>query len=112
MIVRNGICYPDIPERHVKIVAAENVGDHLLRVRFDDGDVRIFDGRVLSGEVFEPLRSPAAFAAWKLDYETLTWNDDDIDISADFVLNHSRPCPLALAAGESPGLLFACEPKP
>ena len=40
MIVRNGICYPDIPERHVKIVAAENVGDHLLRVRFDDGDVR------------------------------------------------------------------------
>ena len=89
MIVKNGICYPDIPERHVKIVAAENVGDHLLRVRFDDGDVRIFDGRVLSGEVFEPLRSPAAFAAWKLDYETLTWLDGKLDVAPEFVYENS-----------------------
>ena len=55
MVVRDGICYPDAPMRHVKIVAAENVGDHLLHVRFDDGDLRLFDGRTLVGEVFAPL---------------------------------------------------------
>ena len=92
MIVRDGICYPDVHERHVKIVEAENVGDHLLRVRFDDGENRLFDGRTLVGDVFAPLESSDAFADWKLDYETLTWNDGDIDISADFVLNHSNPC--------------------
>ena len=91
MVVRDGICYPDTPERHVRIVGAENVGDHLLHVTFDDGEIRLFDGRVLLGEVFVPLKSADAFAAWKLDYETLTWNDGDIDISADYVLKHSVP---------------------
>lgn len=110
MVVRNGICYPDTPERHVKIVDARNVGDHLVRVRFDDGEVRLFDGRVLSGEVFEPLASATAFADWKLDYETLTWNGGDIDISADYVLNHSQP--FVSDQEESPGLLLACEPEP
>ena len=42
MIIRDGICYPDVPARHVKIVGAENVGDHLLRVRFEDGEIRLF----------------------------------------------------------------------
>ena len=92
MVIRDGICYPDVPSRQVKIVGAKNIGDHLLQVRFDDGEVRLFDGRSLVGEVFEPLASPRAFADWKLDYETLTWNDGDIDISADYVLNHSQPC--------------------
>lgn len=61
------------------------------RAGHDDGDLRLFDGRTLVGEVFAPLESAAAFADWKLDYETLTWNDGDIDISADYVLNHSKP---------------------
>jgi len=91
MTVRNGICYPDVPARHVKIVAAENVGDWLLRVRFDDGAMRLFDGRALEGEVFAPLSNADAFAGWKLDYETLTWNDGDIDIAPEYVLNHSTP---------------------
>ena len=90
MIVREGVCYPDVPARHVKIVAAENVGDHLLHVRFDDGETRLFDGHALVGDVFAPLSDPSAFADWKLDYETLTWNDGDIDISPEYVLNHSK----------------------
>ena len=90
MIVREGVCYPDVPARHVKIVAAENVGDHLLHVRFDDGETRLFDGHALVGDVFAPLSAPSAFAAWKLDYETLTWNDGDIDISPEYVLNHTK----------------------
>ena len=115
MIVRDETCYPDSPERHVKIVAAENAGDLFLRVTFDDGEMRLFDGRVLTGEVFEPLKTPSAFADWKLDYETLTWNDGDIDISADYVLNHSQPI---VRIGKLPeyqpvpvdaGVLRACE---
>lgn len=91
MVVREGICYPDAPARHVKIVSAENAGDWLVRVCFDDGALRLFDGRALVGDVFEPLQDPAVFANWKLDYETLTWNDGDIDIAPEYVLNHSVP---------------------
>ena len=89
MIVKDGICYPDVPMRHVKIVSAENAGDYLVRVCFDDGETRLFDGRVLDGEVFKPIMDAKTFAGWKLDYETLIWNDGDIDISPEYVLNHS-----------------------
>ena len=107
MVIRDGVCYADSPERYVKIVAAENVGDHVVPVQFDDGEKRLFDGRVLTGEVFKPLESPSAFANWKLDYQTLTWNNGDIDISADFVLGHSKP--LEYPMTENEGLLRACE---
>jgi len=66
MIVRDGICYPDAPARHVKIVGAENGGDRLLHIRFDDGEMRLFDGHALVGEVFTPLASSNAFVDWKL----------------------------------------------
>ena len=89
MIVKNGICYPDVPVRQVKITAAENVGDRIVRVKFDDGETRLFDGRCLEGDVFLPIADAETFAEWKLDYETLTWNDGDIDISPEFVLAHS-----------------------
>ena len=97
MVVRDGICFPDVPTRHVKIVSAENAGDYLVRVCFDDGMVRLFDGRSLVGDVFAPIADPKAFADWKLDYETLTWNDGDIDIAPEYVLDHSIPLPATTA---------------
>lgn len=98
MIVQDGICYPDAPARHVKIVSARNAGDRLVEVCFDDGSRRLFDSRSLEGEVFAPLEDPALFAGWKLDYETLTWNDGDIDIAPEYVLNHSVPLPAGKGA--------------
>ena len=89
MIVRDGICYPDEATRHVKIVAAQNAGDYLVRVRLDDGAERLFDGRTLTGEVCAPLKNPDSFAKWQLDYETLTWCNGDIDIAPEYVLTHS-----------------------
>jgi hypothetical protein len=92
MIVRDGICYADSPLPQVKVVAAKNCGEHLVQVSFNDGQSRLFDGRVLKGEVFAPLSDPMKFAAWKLDYETLTWNDGDVDIAPEYILAHSTEC--------------------
>ena len=89
MVIRNDICYADSPGPQLKIVAAENVGERLVKVCFNDGETKIFDGGALVGEVFAPLADPKAFAAWKLDYETLTWNDGDIDIAPEYVFAHS-----------------------
>ena len=90
MVVRDDICYAEASEPQTKIVAAENVGDCLVKVCFNDGTTRLFDGHTLVGEVFAPLADPATFANWTLDYETLTWNDGDIDIAPEYVFTHSK----------------------
>jgi hypothetical protein len=66
----------------VDVVEVEVVGDHRLRLAFDDGS----QGEIQFGEedrfgVFEPLRDPAYFAQVKLDEEggTIVWpNGADI----------------------------------
>lgn len=55
------------------IVEVEVRDAHLLRVAFDDGEVRDVDlSEQLDGPVFEPLRDPAEFAKVKVDAETGT----------------------------------------
>jgi len=89
VIVRNGMCFADSLAPVFKIVAAENVGDHLVSVWFSDGQNRLFDGRRLEGEVFEPLKDAQCFSDWTLDSETLTWQNGEIDIAPEYVLTHS-----------------------
>jgi hypothetical protein len=58
------------------IVHVEVIGDHSLRVVFDDGAVRdvSLEGQ-LDGPVFEPLQDPEMFARVEVDREagTVTW---------------------------------------
>ena len=91
MIVRNGRCVAEKPVPVVKIVAAKSLGGYLLDVLFNDDSHRVFDGQVLlDGEVFKPLSDPHVFADYKLDYETLTWKDGEIDIAPEYVYAHSK----------------------
>ena len=66
-----------------RVVAFEVLGDHNLRVAFDDGLSRVIDFTpVLAGELFGPLRDPAIFRQVRLDPEvhTLVWpNGADFD---------------------------------
>lgn len=91
MIERNGWCYADDPAPGLAIIAAEYLGGHRLRVRFNDGAERIFDGHeLLVGEVFAPLADEQEFKAYALDYETLTWMGGELDVAPEFVYEHSR----------------------
>ena len=50
------------------ILDAEVVGDHLLRLEFDDHTAKTVDCRpLLEGPVFEPLRDPKYFARVVVD---------------------------------------------
>ena len=50
------------------ILRAEVVGDHRLRLEFDDHSQKTVDVRpLLEGPVFEPLRDPAFFARVVVD---------------------------------------------
>ena len=94
MIVRDGKCYAENPLPVLKITDFETCGPHQMRVLFNDGAKRLFDGHVLlKGEVFAPLADEKTFADCKLDYETLTWLDGELDVAPEFVYENSMACP-------------------
>ena len=59
-----------------RITSVERVGRYSLHLRFDDGLSRTIDFEpILEGELYSPLRDPAAFAQVTLDPEvhTVVW---------------------------------------
>ena len=89
MIIRDGKCYAENPKPTLKIVSARTVAPFRLCVRFNNSEERIFDGRSLfDGEVFAPLKDEREFANYRLDYETLTWCNGEIDIAPEYVYAH------------------------
>ena len=59
-----------------RVTSLEHVGSYSLRLRFDDGLTRTIDFEpILEGELYGPLRDPAAFAQATLDPEvhTVVW---------------------------------------
>ncbi len=94
MIVRNGKCYAENPMPVLKITGFETCGPHQMRVVFNDGATRLFDGHVLlKGEAFAPLADEKTFADCKLDYETMTWLDGALDVAPEFIYENSTVCP-------------------
>lgn len=93
MIVRDGKCYAENPEPVLKIIGFETLAPHRMKVMFNDGETRLFDGHVLlHGEAFAPLADAEAFSRCKLDYETLTWLDGELDVAPEFVYENSERC--------------------
>ena len=64
----------------IRVVAAEYVKAHLIRVRFNDGTQKTVDfSQWLRGEVFKPLASKREFKRFFLDGGTVCWpNGADI----------------------------------
>jgi hypothetical protein len=84
------------------IVAVEVIGEHRLRVTFDNGAVREvgLEGQ-LDGPVFEPLRDPELFAQVAVDPEsgTVSWpTGADLD---PIVIYEGLPPLNARAVGET-----------
>jgi len=91
MIIQNGMCYADGRTPVLKIVDAESRGGYVLDVLFNNGERRIFDGsKLLVGEVFAPLADEKVFNDYRLDYETLTWLDGEVDVAPEFVYENGE----------------------
>lgn len=57
----------------VHVVEARYAGDHRVWLKFNDGvEAEVDLASELWGEIFEPLRDPAYFAAFRVE-ETLAW---------------------------------------
>ena len=73
----------------VHVVEAQYRGGHKVWLRFSDGQSGELDlSAELSGEVFEPLRDPSTFAAFRVDV-TLTW-PNGADFAPEFLYEEMR----------------------
>jgi hypothetical protein len=92
-----------IMEQLFDVTAVEVIGDHRLRLSFEDGTVGDvdFSGRKWRG-VFEPLRDPSYFARVELDPEagTIAW-PNGLDMAPEPLYAEAcrRPARTARAAG-------------
>jgi Protein of unknown function (DUF2442) len=69
------------------VVEARYLGNHLLWLRFRDGTAGEIDlASVLEGPIFEPLRDPAVFRAFRIhpEFHTLVWANG-ADIAPEFL---------------------------
>ena len=83
-----------LPLVHVTGVAV--IGDHKLRLLFEDGTVGdvSFEGREWKG-VFEPLRDPTRFARVKVDFGTIVWPEDGLDMAPEPLYQEALRNPIA-----------------
>ena len=87
------------------VIDASHVGGYKLKIRFDNGEVRLVDlSGHLDGPVFEPLKDLSYFARFTVnhDLDTVVW-PNDADFSPDFLYEIgevvSEPPHAAEAAG-------------
>ncbi|MEX0323177.1 MAG: DUF2442 domain-containing protein [Puniceicoccaceae bacterium] len=84
-----------MPSQFLHIEECTHLRDYLLLVRFNNGDICEVDlSSELHGEVFEPLRSPAAFKAFHLskDTGTVEW-DNGADFAPEFLHEIGKAVP-------------------
>ncbi|MBM6915915.1 DUF2442 domain-containing protein [Gemmiger formicilis] len=89
MYIVNGIAYAGEATPMLKVSGVRPLPGTRLWVRFNTGEVRVFDFTpLLSTAAFAPLADPSVFAGVYIDYGTAVWNDGDIDISPEYLYEH------------------------
>lgn len=81
-----------------KVSGVRPLQDHLLWVRFNNGEARVFDFKpLLDTPAFAPLKDERVFRDVYIDYGVAVWQDGDIDIAPEYLYEHSVVCPSCTA---------------
>lgn len=90
MYIVNGIAYAGERKPELKVCGIRPMNDFLLWVRFNTGEVKVFDFKpLLQTPAFEPLADRDRFREVYLDYGVPVWQDGDIDISPNYLYEHA-----------------------
>lgn len=89
MFIMNGIVYGGKPEEILSILKVKPLPDYMMLITFSTGETRLFDGTILKGEVFEPLKNENIFKNAKVEHGVVTWADGEIDCSPEFMFKNS-----------------------
>ncbi len=89
MYIINGIVYGSESSEQMKIVSVKPLNDMIILLTFSNGETRLFDAAILTGEVFEPLKNKNIFKNPIIDHGVVTWLDGQIDCSPEFMYENS-----------------------
>jgi hypothetical protein len=68
-----------------KVLSAEYLGDHRIRVVFENGMTKDIDlSSHISGEMYQPLNDTEYFRHFKVDWGTVVW-ENDADFAPEFL---------------------------
>lgn len=82
MYIIDGIAYAGEQSSALQVCGVRPMDGHLLWVRFNNGEARVFDFTpLLHTPAFAPLADEAVFKDVYIDYGVPVWNDGDIDIA-------------------------------
>lgn len=82
MYIVDGIAYAGEQAPALQVCGVRPMADHILWVRFNTGEARIFDFTpLLSSPAFAPLADDKVFRDVYIDYGIPVWNDGEIDIA-------------------------------
>ncbi len=89
MYVFNGFIYGGEPSEQIKIISVKPLNDMIMLLTFSNGETRLFDATILSGEVFEPLKNDNIYKNPIIDHGVVTWLDGQIDCAPEFMYENS-----------------------
>ena len=89
MFVMNGIVYGGEPKTPLKVANFKILPDKMMLIEFSNGEIRLFDGTVLNGGIFENLKDSTVFEHAELDHGVITWLDGEIDCAPEFLYKYS-----------------------
>jgi hypothetical protein len=91
MKVIDGIAFADADEPVLTVVSVQALDDHVLRVRFSDGEERELDmAPFLKTPAFRPLADESAFRAVSLEYGAPSWCHGTIDLAPSYIYEHGH----------------------
>lgn len=89
MFVLNGIVYASERPENVQILSVKPLDDMMLLITFSSGEQRLFDATILTGSAFEPLCDDNIFKDCKVVDGVVTWMDEEIDCSPEYMYKNS-----------------------
>ena len=92
MYERNGILYADKHNEMICVTEVKVLEEYKLLLTFSNEEKKVYDvAPLLELSVFQPLKNKALFDTATLDFETVTWNNGDIDIAPETLYEQSKP---------------------
>lgn len=92
MYIINGIAYAGEQTQPLKISGVRPMENHMLWVRFSNGEARVIDCKPLLREpAFAPLADEGVFRTVYIDYGITVWNEGEIDIAPEALYDMGVP---------------------
>lgn len=92
MYIIDGIAYAGEQKPPIKVCGVRPQENHMLWVRFNTGEAKVFDfAPLLEKPAFRELSDPQIFNQVYIDFGIPVWKDGDIDIAPEYLYENGLP---------------------